>query len=175
MDNLVEQVVKVPKNARYYINIVLIILGAVLVPVTCCAIALWFTLPYMVHIGLFLSLFCIYGIWYFVTSLKVDFEYASFSGVFKVDKVIANRRRKKVVKVHLKEVEELFKYDDKKMAQRDFKKVYGVADNNYSDENYVMVFSLTKNNKQAIIFKPNEEMLKSFRPYLSREIARELY
>ena len=175
MDNLVEQVVKKEKNFRYYINIILIILGAVLVPVTGCAIALIFTIPYMVHVSLFAALFCIYFAWYFISSLKVEYEYASFSGVFKVDKVIANRKRKKVVKVHLKDVDELFAYDDKVMAERSFKKVYGVSDDNYSKENYVMVFSLSKNNKRAIIFKPNEEMLKSFRVYLPREIARQLY
>lgn len=174
MDNLVEQVVKRKKNLRYYINIILIILGAIIVPATFIVLAI-FTIHYFTYVAIFSLLFCIYFAWYFISSLKVEFEYASFSGVFKVDKVIANRKRKKVVKVYLKDVDELFHYDDKVMAERSFRKVYGVSDDNYSKENYVMVFSLSKNNKRAIIFKPNEEMLKSFRVYLPREIARQLY
>jgi len=174
MDNLVEQVVKRKKNSRYYMNIILIVLVAISIPATLMACAFIFEMAYFSYVSLFVGLFCIYGAWFFISSLKVDYEYATFSGVLKIDKVIANRRRRKVLKLYLKDIEELFEYSDEEMSKHNFRKVFSVAENDYSKGNYIMVFSIGKN-KYAVDFMPNEELLKAMRPYLPREVARTLY
>ena len=93
---LVEQVVKREHNARYHINKVLIIFATIAIPASLVAIAFITKFPYLNVVAFFVLLFCIYGAWFFITSLEVDFEYAFLSSVFRIDKVIAKRRRRKM-------------------------------------------------------------------------------
>lgn len=175
MDNLVEQVVKREKNTKYYLTIVLIVLFAVLIPVTFIILGFAVGRAYLVLIGFFASLFCVYGAWYFCTCLNVDYEYACLSGTFRVDKIIAKRKRKKVLKLEVKQIEDMFKYSDEQMSKQNFKKVYNVASVDFSDNNVVVVFYTEGKQKNALVFEPNENMLQGMRPYLKREIVREFF
>ena len=58
MDNLVEQVVKVKKTSRYFINMALIIFGAIAIPASLIALALIIKRAYIIYIALFAGLFC---------------------------------------------------------------------------------------------------------------------
>ena len=175
MDNLVEQVVKRSKDSKYFVKLFAIILSAILIPVTFMVLALVLVQGYLVTIGLFAAIVCVYGVWFFVSSLNVEYEYASLSGVFRVDKIIAKRNRKKVVKIHVKDIEEIFKYSDEQMSKRSFKKIYNVGKSDYSDDNYVLTFSLDSKRKSAVVFSPEDKMLESFKPYLKREVYKEFF
>ena len=89
--------------------------------------------------------------------------------------VIAKRNRKKVVKIHVKDIEEIFKYSDEQMSKRSFKKIYNVGKSDYSDDNYVLTFSLDSKRKNAVVFSPEDKMLESFKPYLKREVYKEFF
>ncbi|MBR2715561.1 MAG: hypothetical protein IKB73_05085 [Ruminococcus sp.] len=175
MDNLVEQVVKKKKNARYYLNIALIIIVAVMIPVTFIFLALFLKRAYFVYIAFFCSLFSVYGMWYFISSLNVEFEYACLGNIFRVDKIIAKRNRKNILKIDLKIVDDIFKYSDDEMSKRSFNKVFHVASQDYSNDNYVITYVSEAKGKCAVVFSPKEKTLNAFRPYLKREIVKELY
>ena len=175
MDNLVEQVVKRKKNANYYIRILLYILAAIMIPATFVAIALIFKRGYFITIAFFASLFCIYGLWFFISILKIDFEYAALGDVFKVDRIIAKRNRKKVVKIKMKSIEDIFRYDDKKMTERKFKKVFNVGAQDFSEDNYVIEFLDERRGRCAVVFTPNEKMLEAFKHHVKREITMKLF
>ncbi len=175
MDGLVEQVVKPEKNAKYYIKIILIILIALLIPATFIVVAEIIKLGYLIYIALFSLFFCIYGVWYFITSLRIEFEYALLSSTFKVDKIIAKRKRKKVLKVDVKRFSDMFRYDDKQMSKYRFTKVYNVGKKEFSDDNFVAIYDDEAKGRTAIIFSPKEELLEGMRPYLSREIIKKVF
>lgn len=175
MDNLVEQVVKRQKTPKYYLNIVLIILVAILIPTTLVILALTLRQAYLIYIAFFVSLFCIYGAWYFVSSLNIEYEYASLGGVFRVDKIIAKRNRKNVIKLDVKVIDDIFKYSDEQMSNRKFNKVYNVGTDNYSTDNYVATFVSEAKGKCAVVFSPKEKTLNALRPYLKREIVKNIF
>ncbi|MBE6825100.1 MAG: MFS transporter [Ruminococcaceae bacterium] len=175
MDNLVEQVVKREKNAKYYLNIVLIILGAILIPTTFIVIALLSRRAYFIYIALFLALFCIYGLWYFITALNIEYEYGFLAGTFRVDKIIAKRNRKNILKIDAKAIDDIFKYSDEEMSKRTFNKVYQVGASDYSDDNYVFTFVSEARGKCAVVFSPKEKTLAALRPYLKHEVSKKLY
>ncbi len=175
MDNLVEQVVKRAKNAKYYIKAFAIITMAILIPVTFVVLALALTRGYFLTLAFFSLLICGYGMWFFISSLKVEYEYAMLSGVFRVDKIIAKRNRKKVVKVELKIIDSIFRYSDDEMSKRTFNKVYHLGSKDYSDDNYVLTYTTEAKGKCAIVFSPDEKMLDSFKPFLKREVYKEFY
>lgn len=175
MDNLVEQVVKRKKNARYAMRVVLYVLAAILIPLTFVVIALVTMRGYFVTIGFFALCFCIYGLWFFISILNVDYEYAALGDVFKVDRIIAKRNRKKVVKVNMKNIDDIFRYSDSEMTKRRYKKVYNVGEQEFSDSNYVIEFNDERKGKCAIVFTPNEKTLESFKHHVKREITMKLF
>ena len=175
MDNLVEQVVKKQKNAKYYINIILILLVAVMIPVTLVILALTLQQAYLIYIAFFVSLFCIYGAWFFVTAQSIEFEYATLGGVFRVDKIIAKRNRKNILKLNVKEIDDMFPYSDSEMSKRRFNKVYHVSAVEDSNDNFVATFVSEAKGKCAIVFSPKEKTLNALRPHLKREIVKNIF
>lgn len=175
MDILVEQVVKRKKNAHYFIRVMLYILAAILIPCTFVAIALITKRLYFITIGCFALLVCVYGLWFFISILNVDYEYATLGDVFKVDRIIAKRNRKKVLKIKMKEINDIFRYSDSEMSKRKFKKVFNVGECEFSDDNYVIEFHDARKGKCAIVFTPNEKLLESFKYHIDREIVKRLF
>ena len=175
MDILVEQVVKKNKNSKYWLNIFLIIFGAILIPVGLTILSLILKKAYVFYIALFAALFCVYGAWMLVTGQNIEYEYATLSGTFRADKIIAKRNRKNIVKIDIKTIDDMFKYSDKEMASRKFNKVYYAGAQEYSDENYVVTFVSEAKGKCALVFSPKEKILEGMRPYLRHDIVRKMF
>lgn len=175
MDNLTEQVVKVKKTAKYYINIVLIILFAVGIPAGLIVLAEILQRAYLIYIAFFLILIFAYLAWLFITSLNIEYEYALLGSTFVADKIIAKRRRKKILKLEVKEIDDFFRYSDSEMNKRKFAKVYEVGAEKYSEKNFVACFYSQAKGKCALIFSPNEKMLQAMKPFFKPEIALKIY
>ncbi len=175
MDNLTEQVVKVKKDAKYYINLVLIIFFAVAIPVGLIVLAEIIQRAYLIYIALFLVLIFAYLSWLLITSLNIEYEYALLGSTMLIDKIIAKRRRKKILKLEVKEIDDFFRYDDQEMGKRKYAKVYEAAGVRYSEENYVACFYSQAKGKCALIFSPNEKLLKAMKPYFNQDITLKIY
>lgn len=175
MDNLIEQVVPKARTAKYGLNVALIILAALGIPATLVVIAKLTQIAYLAVIGMFLLLFCVYGAWYFITSLKVEYEYSFLSATLRIDKIIAKRRRKAIVKVDVRKFDDFFPFDDKEMSKHKFNKVYRAAAKEFSSENYVACYHDEAKGKCAILFTPNEKLLSEMKPYFSNELRKKLF
>ena len=172
---LMEEVVTKEHNARYHINKVIIILAAILIPATLVALAFITGVMYLNVVAFFVLLFCIYGAWFFITSLEVDFEYAFLSSTLRIDRVIAKRRRKKMVKVDVKRIDDIFRYTDKDMSRYRFKKVYNAGVKEFSEDNTVFVYHDSDKGWIGIIFTPSEEFLAGLKPYFNTELRKKLF
>lgn len=177
MDNntLIEQVVPKEKTAKYGIKIAVIILVALAIPATLIVIAEILQIAYVAIIAMFLMLFLAYGAWYLITSLKVEYEYAFLSSTLRIDKVIAKRRRRPVLKVDVKSFTDFFRYDDKEMSAHRFNKVYHVSGREFSEDNYVACFNHEGRGKCAVIFSPDDRLLEAMKPYFSNELRKKLF
>ena len=175
MDNLIEQVVPKEKGAGYGFKIALIILIALSIPAALIVIAKLVQFAYLAYIALFLLLFCALGAWFFITSLKVEHEYAFLSSTLRIDKIIAKRKRKPIVKVDVKKFSDFFPYSDSEMKNRKFNKVYSAAAKEFSEENYVACFHDEAKGKCAVIFSPNERLLTEMKPYFGNELRKKLF
>ena len=171
---LIEQVVKREKGAKYGISIALILLGVIAIPALLIALSSITGVLYLTVVAFFVLLFCIYGAWYFITSLKVEYEYAFLSSVLRVDKVIANRRRRNILKFDVKQADDIFPFTDEEMSKRRFKKVYTAAAREFSEENYVLSFKSETKGRCALVFTPNEEFLNGIAPYCTSEIRKKI-
>ena len=175
MDNLIEQVVPKKRDTGYVIRIIIIILIAVGLPAVLILIAELTKTAYLAIIALFLLLFCIYGAWYFITSQNVEYEYSFLSSVLRIDRIIAKRKRKPVVKIDVKRLDDLFPYTDSEMNKRKFNKVYHASAEEFSEKNYVACYHDEAKGKCAIIFTPNEKLLEEMSHYFGNELRKKLF
>ena len=175
MNGLIEQVVKKEKSPRYYINVLLIILGALAVPSILIAFAFITGPAYLAYLAIFAFLFMIYFAWLMISSLKVDYEYAFISSSLNISKIIAKRKRKIIVKVDVKSFDDFFRYDDKTMGEKKFTKIYRAAGNEFSPENYVASFHSEAKGRCAIIFTPNDELIDAMKPYFNNELRKKMF
>lgn len=175
MDNLIEQVVPKKRDGGYVARIIIIILIAIGIPGILILIAELTKTAYLAIIALFVLLFCIYFAWYFISAQKVEFEYGFLAATLRIDRIIAKRKRKPVVKVDVKKFDDFFPYSDTEMNKRKFNKVYHAAAEEFSEDNYVACYRDDAKGKCAIIFTPNEELLNEMKIYFSNELRRKLF
>ena len=173
--SLIEQVVPKERNAQYGVKIAIIILAALAIPATFIIIALITRIAYLAIIGMFTILFCAYGAWYFISSLKVEYEYSFLSSTLRIDKIIAKRKRRPIIKIDVKSFDDIFRYNDKEMAARRFNKVYRASAKEFSEDNYVACFRNEAKGKCAILFTPNEQLLEGMKPYYDNELRKKLF
>ncbi len=176
MDNaLVEQVVNKEKDVRYYLNLILIILATIGIPAIFVMISFLTGVHYWIIVAFFILLFCIYGAWFFISSLRVDYEYSCLTNTLRFDKIIAKRRRRAIVKFDIKSVTDFFPFDDQEMSKHKLSKVFRASAKEFSEDNYVAVFRHEARGECAVIFTPNEKMLEAIKPYFSAELKKKLY
>lgn len=175
MNELHEQVVPKAKTAKYGFKVALIIAGAVGIPALLVCLSFITGLMYLIVAAFFASLFCIYGVWFFFTSLRVEYEYAFLSSTLRVDKVIAKRRRRKIIKLDVKSIDDFFPYNDEEMGSRKFKKIYRACAYEFSEDNYVACFRYEGRGNCALIFTPNEDFINAMKPYFSAELKKKLF
>ena len=175
MDNLIEQVVPKKRDSGYVIRIILIILLAIGIPAAFIVIAKLTNTAYLAIIGVFLLFFCIYGAWYFITSQNVEYEYAFLSSILRIDRIIAKRKRKPLVKVDVKRFDDIFPYSDAEMDKRKFNKIYHASAQEFSEDNYVACYHDEAKGKCAIIFAPNEKLLDEMKLYFDNELRKKLF
>ena len=153
-----EQVVKrVNKPVNVIIRILAVML-LILVPLICIMLAYVIT-AYMIYVGLFLFIGGIYVVWYVFSQQKVDYEYSVNGDELDIAKVISLRKRKRVCKVPIRDIEKLDK-GEKTIENMRFTKTFVAArDIDADDENYYAVFNSTAYGRCVLIFTTIAQIL----------------
>lgn len=174
MDGFNEQVVKrVNKSKQLLIKVISVAL-LILVPIICVLLAFVIT-PYMAFIGLFIFIGGIYAVWYVFSCQKVEYEYSVAGDELNVAKVIALRRRKRICKFSVREIEKLGK-GEKTIENMHFTKTFiAASDIDAVEENYYAVFNNPAYGKCLLIFSPNEQILQGMKSYLNKDIVIKLF
>ena len=174
MEGFNEQVVKRANKPKNLIIKILSVLILIMIPIVFSMLAFAIT-AYMFYIGLFLFMGGIYVVWYIFTSQKVEFEYSVAGDELEVAKVISLRKRKRVCKVPIREIEQLEK-GEKSVDGKRFTKSFIVArDIDADDENYYAVFNSAAYGKCLLIFSPNQQILEGMKRYLNKDIVLKLF
>ena len=158
MNLFLEQTVRRQHNTETFLRRVLIILGAVTVPIAIVFIGLITGVYYCFVLSGFSILLCVYGVWYFWTSLNVEFEYSIAPGELTVSKIIDNRKRKDVVKIELAKVKEISEYDPARHNNSPYGRVYRCYKT--IDGCHALIFkSANRSDREMLLFSPNKECL----------------
>lgn len=174
MEGFNEQVVKRANKPKNLIIKILSVLILIMIPIVFSVLAFVIT-AYMFYIGLFLFMGGIYVVWYIFTSQKVEFEYSVAGDELEVAKVISLRKRKRVCKVPIREIEQLEK-GEKSVDGKKFSKSFIAARDIDADvENYYAVFNSAAYGKCLLIFSPNQQILEGMKRYLNKDIVLKLF
>ncbi len=174
MDGFNEQVVKRVNKAKNLIIKLSAVFGLIAVPVICILLAYVIT-PYMIYVGLFLFLGGIYIVWYIFSCQKVEYEYSVAGDELDISKVISLRKRKRICKVPIREIEVLGKGEKTIGTQRFTKTFVAARDIDNDDENYYAVFNSVAYGKSLLIFSPNDQILQGMKGYLKKDIVIKLF
>lgn len=169
MDNFNEQIVeRVNKPVNLIIKI-LSVFALAMIPVIGAVLGIAINL-YIFTVSIFLFAFGVYAVWYIFTSQKVEYEYSVSSGELDVSKVMSKRRRKAMCSIKIREIENFGK-GEKIIDNLKLTKVYEAAhDIDKESENYYAVFKSPAFGTCALIFTPNEQILKGMKPYLKMNL-----
>lgn len=166
MDNFAEYLVKKKPDAQDRSKKIVILTIVVVLSLITIAAA------YLVRIPFILIITCavIYGGWFFINNLSVEYEYAITNDEMDVDKIIARRKREHLVTVSIRSFEAYGEYTDD-IPDAEEKTLVLCSDNtgvgayyaDLEDEDY---------GSMRIIFTPNEsvcEAIEAVLPYKLRK------
>lgn len=174
MEGFNEQVVKRVNKPKNLIIKILSVLILIMIPIVFSVLAFVIT-AYMFYIGLFLFMGGIYVVWYIFTSQRVEFEYSVMGDELEIAKVISLRKRKRVCKVPIREIEKLEKGEKSVDGKKFSKSFIAARDIDADDENYYAVFNSAAYGKCLLIFSPNEQILEGMKRYLNKDIVLKLF
>jgi len=177
MDAFIEQLVKKKRTPADTAKTILIIIMTGLIPVFLGSIAFYADFAYFIYIAFFALLILIYTAWYLISSQYIEYEYAVTNSNLTVDKVIAKRRRKKILSIEIRELENLAKLNSEVFQDKNKKciKYYTAArDVNDSDTYCAFFNSAVLGGMCTLIFSPDSKIINAMRPYLKRDILKNL-
>lgn len=128
---------------------------------------------YFLFVGMFLILFDIYACWYVITGRNQEFEYAVTNNNLTIDRVIAKRRRKKVISIDIKKIEEMCQIKKRDIGSKQVNKVIYAGTDELDKDQYQILVPTEKYGKVLILFSPNQKVLDGMRNYLKHAIIRE--
>ena len=116
--------------------------------------------------------FIVYGAYILWSSLNVEFEYSVTNGDLDIDKIVAKKRRKKLLRVKLKDFEYFAPLNNEHMAVAEDKSVNTVIDASSNIDSPNVYFAIYFNNseKVCLLFEPNEKMIENFARYIPRSL-----
>ncbi|MGN0603428.1 MAG: hypothetical protein ACI4I2_05570 [Oscillospiraceae bacterium] len=164
MDVFVEQLVKKPADGKTLALKILIAFGVILVSLFCL---------YLMLIGIVIALLlifaAIYGGFYLISGLNAEYEYIVTNGEIDIDKIIAKRKRKRLITAKPSKFEAFGKLADAEAVSGiTVVEANGIADEEAED--YYIDFTHDSFGKVRLIFTPTERTLEAVTPFLPRPV-----
>lgn len=170
MDIFTEYIVKKKKEPADYIFAVGLIIAALLL-----TFIFLFTIvaKYLFGMGLLLAVGAWWGAVYLIRMRSVEFEYILTNAELDVDKIMARRRRKRVISVNFKQIDVCARIHDPDFKHQYENKegltVLNLAGDLTAENVYFVDFSKDGTRKR-ILFQPNEKIIESVKKLNPRAI-----
>jgi hypothetical protein len=170
MDVFLEYMVKKKKSSRDILNIALFVFGAIVVSYLGLAIG---NLLKNQGIGLLIVAAGWYGMYYFTSLLNIEYEYAVTNGELDIDKIMGQKKRKRIITVKPKNIELLAHVNDERFQNQYNNpnlKAIDVSSGNVDVENIYFIIFSKDGQKLRIVFEPTDKMLKSFKQHSPQNV-----
>ena len=160
MDVFCEYIVNVKKNpVELTISALGIILAVILL-----GFSLFFLFTPFSSFVLLIDAGVVYGAYILITHFNVEYEYILTNGDIDIDKIIAKRKRKRVLSFSTKEFEIVAPYKQ----GENYTNVLDLGTRNYENA-YYAVFS-KDGQKKTLVFNPPQKMIEAMKTYSPRTV-----
>ncbi len=164
MDSFAEFMVKKQPDSSDKLKKIQIIVLTVLLCSATVVLADMFHFPFL----LIITCALIYGAYYLITGLSVEYEYAVTNGEMVVDKIIACRKRVHLITADAAKFEAFGPLTDD-VASADEKTLVLCADNTGENE-YYADGETEEYGAVRIVFTPNQAVIEAIEPFLPRQL-----
>jgi len=113
----------------------------------------------------------VYFLYQFITSRNVEFEYIVTNGDLDIDKITAQRKRKRIFSGNCKDFDILAKLKgglNDRRIQNVKNKIFAVS--SIDSEDVYFATLIYKGEQTVVFFEPDERMLNSFKVFIPRKI-----
>lgn len=126
-------------------------------------------------IGILLAAGAIYGGYYLITSMDMEFEYAVTNGEMDIDRIIAQRKRRRLISVNCRQVEAFGRYHAAEHANKEYQTKIMACDSPDSPELWYCAARVKDKGLTLVVFNANEKMLNGIKPFLPRPVMHEAF
>ncbi len=164
MDTFSEQLVKRKTAPMQILFKVLFVISTISIG----ALIFLLLLPILGLISFAISGLVIFLGFYLLTGLSIEYEYIVTNGSIDIDKIIAKRKRKRIITIESKSITSFGEFKNAPELKSEHKKVIvhdGIEENKFYADAKTQKFGQVR-----LIFSPNEKTIRNINPYLSRSI-----
>ena len=130
-------------------------------------------MPMVAAFSIFIAAALVYGAFFLAQRFDVEYEYIFTNGEMDVDKIIAQRSRKRLVTIKMNTATAFGVADENYTVDTD--KTLVLANSNFADDtDYYIEFSHKSLGASSIVFTPDEDMLELIKPSLPRQLKKEI-
>lgn len=108
--------------------------------------------------------------WWLLSGMNIEYEYCITNGDIDVDRIVARRKRERVVSVALKKVESAGRYEPEKWQGRQVDRLVFAAPSEKEEGLYYFSYRSKKRGYTLVVFQPNERVMEAFVKSLPRLI-----
>ncbi|MGN1132823.1 MAG: DUF6106 family protein [Oscillospiraceae bacterium] len=166
MEIFKEQLIRKYPDSKDQIKKVLIVVAAVILA----ALLFFFSWgsPFAIF-GIVLAGLVLYGAYFLLTNLMVEYEYILTNGELDIDKIMGQRTRKRLATLNIAKAEEFGEAGDNLTVRENETFIKADANNPQMKNYYVRVNHKTLGNT-ILLFTPSEEMLEEVKKALPRTL-----
>lgn len=153
MDTFIEYIIKRKKTARDYLVMAAIIAALVLIAAVCLIFNKYlFGIPFIIFV------FACWGAYMLLTGSNIEFEYILTNTELDIDKITAQRSRKRIITVNFREIEKCAKFDGADKENAGISRTEVLCGDMQSGNVYFVDF-FRDGEKIRLLFEPNERIL----------------
>lgn len=131
-------------------------------------------LPYITTASFIVFAILVFVIWRILKGMQLEFEYIITNDTLDVDKIIAQKKRARMISLELKTVEQAGRFTESSFEGRTFDCTIRAERNPIGHENFYLLLSHPSQRRTLIVFTPDEKMLAALHKTLPRQVAKNL-
>jgi len=169
-DRYTEQIEKRQNTPKDTLKVVLELVGVFTIPFIFIILGVFVNF-YFIVVAVCAFFFAVYGSYYILNGLYVEYEYTVTNSNITIDKILGKSRRKMIMSVDLKKFNTLAKLKDTDIESKKYEKIFRASITPNGDDVFAAEMHLDKFGGDCLLlFSPNEKTLESMMPYLNNTI-----
>ena len=169
MDSYCEYIVKKKNGGREMGLRALIIVAAVALFVI--FVMLGFVIPNFSMITTLLAVGALYGGYILITNMNVEYEYIVTNGEMDIDKIIAKRRRKRLLTVNARTFERFGTFKESDHASENYANRIYACTSPHDPGCYYAVLNHQTMGQVLLVFSPNDKVLEHLKAYIPKQVG----